>query len=170
MKTASLQRYAYTIFCDDLREEVGGKFSLMGIYRNILIPSAPLPISLPHFAAVVHFVEPATEEFKALTIRLYFPGQDENEPPAAQVDIAADQNTAPPETDVPLDRQVRSLAIPFRIAPLKLETAGRLRVRIERDGEVILAGTLQILGGPQETTASGGSSSATEKDSDGAAS
>ena len=50
--------YGYTIFCDDIREEVGGKFSYMGRYfTEMLIPGA-IPAVLPRLAAAVNFVFP----------------------------------------------------------------------------------------------------------------
>jgi hypothetical protein len=43
----------YTLFCDDVRLEVGNKLSLMGVFQNILVQH--LPISLIKFAVVNHW-------------------------------------------------------------------------------------------------------------------
>ncbi len=43
----------YTIFCDDVRLEVGNKLSLMGVFQNIMVQQ--LPISLIKFAIVNHW-------------------------------------------------------------------------------------------------------------------
>ncbi|HEX8138539.1 MAG TPA: hypothetical protein VF544_13310 [Pyrinomonadaceae bacterium] len=43
----------YTLFCDDVRLEVGNKLSLMGVFQNILVQQ--LPISLIKFAVVNHW-------------------------------------------------------------------------------------------------------------------
>lgn len=43
----------YTIFCDDVRLEVGNKLSLMGVFQNIMVPE--LPVSLMKFAVVTHW-------------------------------------------------------------------------------------------------------------------
>ena len=43
----------YTIFCDDVRLEVGNKLSLMGIFQNIMVQQ--LPVSLIKFAVVNHW-------------------------------------------------------------------------------------------------------------------
>lgn len=44
---------AYTIFCDDVRLEVGNKLSLMGVFQNIMVQQ--LPVSLIKFAVVNHW-------------------------------------------------------------------------------------------------------------------
>lgn len=43
----------YTLFCDDVRLEVGNKLSLMGVFQNIMVPQ--LPVSLIKFAVVSHW-------------------------------------------------------------------------------------------------------------------
>jgi hypothetical protein len=44
---------AYTIFCDDVRLEVGNKLSLIGVFQNMLVQQ--MPISLIKFAIVNHW-------------------------------------------------------------------------------------------------------------------
>jgi Family of unknown function (DUF6941) len=43
----------YTLFCDDVRLEVGNKLSLMGVFQNITVPQ--LPFALIKFAVVNHW-------------------------------------------------------------------------------------------------------------------
>ena len=43
----------YTIFCDDVRLEVGNKLSLMGVFQNIMVQQ--LPVALIKFAVVNHW-------------------------------------------------------------------------------------------------------------------
>jgi hypothetical protein len=43
----------FTIFCDDVRLEVGNKLSLMGVFQNIMVQQ--LPVSLIKFAVVNHW-------------------------------------------------------------------------------------------------------------------
>src|SRR6059058_2430903 len=44
---------AYTLFCDDVRLEVGNKLSYMGVFQNIVVPQ--LPVWLPKLAVVNHW-------------------------------------------------------------------------------------------------------------------
>ena len=43
----------YTLFCDDVRLEVGNKLSFMGVFQNIMVQQ--LPASLIKFAVVNHW-------------------------------------------------------------------------------------------------------------------
>jgi hypothetical protein len=43
----------YTLFCDDVRLEVGNKLSLMGVFQNIMVQQ--VPVSLIKFAVVNHW-------------------------------------------------------------------------------------------------------------------
>src|ERR1044072_890086 len=43
----------YTLFCDDVRLEVGNKLSLMGVFQNIMVQQ--LPVSLIKFAVINHW-------------------------------------------------------------------------------------------------------------------
>lgn len=43
----------YTLFCDDVRLEVGNKLSLMGVFQNIVVQQ--LPVSLIKFAVINHW-------------------------------------------------------------------------------------------------------------------
>ncbi len=43
----------YTLYCEDVRLEVGNKLSLMGVFQNILVQQ--LPVSLIKFAVINHW-------------------------------------------------------------------------------------------------------------------
>jgi hypothetical protein len=55
METAEDQKLelVYTLFCDDVRLEVGNKLSYMGVFQNIIVPQ--LPVWLPKLAVVNHW-------------------------------------------------------------------------------------------------------------------
>ena len=51
MKTIKIKpKLSYTLLCDDVRQELGGKFSLMGLFENIY--SGSFPAVHPRFAIV----------------------------------------------------------------------------------------------------------------------
>ncbi len=52
-KQGNKLRLIYTIYCDDVRLEVGNKLSLMGVFQNIMVQQ--LPVSLIKFAVVSHW-------------------------------------------------------------------------------------------------------------------
>ena len=43
----------YTLFCDDVRLEVGNKLSFMGVFQNIMVQQ--MPVSLIKFAVINHW-------------------------------------------------------------------------------------------------------------------
>ena len=51
--TAKKLELLYTLFCDDVRLEVGNKLSYMGVFQNIMVQQ--LPVSLIKFAVVNHW-------------------------------------------------------------------------------------------------------------------
>jgi hypothetical protein len=56
-------------FCDDVRQEIGNKFSLMGCYgTDLYVPS--FPITLPKLCAFVHVRTPREQPFERLALRL----------------------------------------------------------------------------------------------------
>lgn len=56
-------------FCDDVRQEIGNKFSLMGCYGTDLYVPA-FPITLPKLCVFVHVRTPREQPFERLTLRL----------------------------------------------------------------------------------------------------
>jgi hypothetical protein len=52
-KEAEKLQLLYTLFCDDVRLEVGNKLSFMGVFQNIMVQQ--LPVSLIKFAVVNHW-------------------------------------------------------------------------------------------------------------------
>src|SRR4051794_26127144 len=67
------RRVANCVFCDDVRQEVGNKLSLMGVYSTeILFPMAP-PIIYPKFAVVVWIISEVSDVPKKFSIRILVP-------------------------------------------------------------------------------------------------
>lgn len=50
---ANKLKLLYTLFCDDVRLEVGNKLSFMGVFQNIMVQQ--VPVSLIKFAVVNHW-------------------------------------------------------------------------------------------------------------------
>ena len=56
-------------FCDDVRQEIGNKFSLMGCYgADLYVPA--FPITLPKLCVFVIARTPREQPFERLTLRL----------------------------------------------------------------------------------------------------
>ena len=67
----------YTLFCDDVRLEVGNKLSYMGVFQSIVVPQ--LPVWLPKLAVVNHW---RGEGAHLSEVRILMPDVFDREPPA----------------------------------------------------------------------------------------
>ncbi len=72
--------YGYTIFCDDIREEAGGKHSFMGTYGGLMIIHVPFPATLVTFAVAVTILQKRKIFEPNLGLWIFLPGDSENEP------------------------------------------------------------------------------------------
>lgn len=62
----------YTLFCDDVRLEVGNKLSYMGVFQTIFVPQ--LPVWLPKLAVVNHW---RGEGAHLSEVRILMPNREE---------------------------------------------------------------------------------------------
>lgn len=62
-------RVVVTQFCDDIRHELGNKFSLMGCYLGGELIIDKLPAALPRLCAQVTAVAPLDQPFEKLTLQ-----------------------------------------------------------------------------------------------------
>ena len=63
-------RIVFADFCDDIRQEVGYKFSLMGCYSGEVIVDT-IPVMLPKLCASITAITPLDQPFINLTFRAY---------------------------------------------------------------------------------------------------
>ncbi|MEF8720204.1 MAG: hypothetical protein V5B35_11120 [Candidatus Accumulibacter necessarius] len=68
-------RFVHAVFCDDIRQELGEKVSLMGCYQGELLV-AEIPVLLPKLCAFVTVSTPLDRPIKSLKIRIM---QDDHE-------------------------------------------------------------------------------------------
>lgn len=145
--------YGYTIFCDDARQEIGGKVSLIGIYASTIdIPKAP-PFTLPKFCFSIHYMERPDESTEPVELRIYLPGEEEDAP-SFKVSLPIEQMRAirpPGETSYP--DQLMHMGINWIVAPLEIKDTGRIRVRAYRGDLEIKLGTIPVNAPASDRTA-----------------
>ena len=76
MATLKIAKNIHFIICDDIRQEVGNKISLMGIYDDLVVPK--IPILLRSFSAVI-FLQKLILPFDKIIITLKMPEGKINE-------------------------------------------------------------------------------------------
>ena len=62
-----MNRYAHAIFCDDIRQEVSGKTTMVGIYTGQLVASE-IPCVLPKICIALSLVTPIGRNFEEIIV------------------------------------------------------------------------------------------------------
>jgi hypothetical protein len=142
------ETYGYTIFCDDIRFEVGGKVTYVGVYSKTLFVGGEFPFTIPTLSMDVIFLQrkrifkPPTKFIVAL------PGETEENPSIAFELQAADiQKMIEAGKDIADDSLVR-LGGPLSFSNLVIQKAGALKVRAVQDDKFIRLGALQVVQHP----------------------
>ncbi len=132
--------FAITSFCDDIRYEVGGKHSLIGIYRDDMTFSGSFPLTIARLGVSVTYVEHPSLPVTDLDVLIFLPG-DSPEQPSFHTHMEAPKIDSSP--DATEDKQ-RLLNFHFILSPLILKEEGRIKVRLLSRGTRIRAGTLLV--------------------------
>lgn len=125
-------RFLTAIFCDDIRQEIGGKLSFMGCYQGeLIVPMAP--VALPKLCLYATIWTPKDRPFKSLMLRVV---QDDDKELArleipeeglAEVSLILDETAT---------RKSVSTAIVFSPFAIEKPTSLRLMATTE-EGEII---------------------------------
>ena len=135
-------RFVSTQFCDDIRQEAGNKFSLIGCYGPA-IHVQPVPSVLPKLCAMVKVYTPLHRPFQRLVVRLL-----RDDTPIAELAFPT-EGLAPAPTIRAGVRWQLFVAV-LLMSPFPVETACALRVEVETGEEVLSGGTTWIEAPPSE--------------------
>lgn len=143
----------YTVFCDDIRAEIGGKSTFVGVYDAVLNAHGEFPFLLPKFGMAIRYIEQRgifTDE--NVTLYIVMPGEDEQSPSIqTSMPISEMRNAIPrnPEGDPNAPRFLQAAAnIVF--APLVIPTPGTIKIRAHCGAEVAKLGSLLVIKAPQK--------------------
>lgn len=147
-----MRRFGYSIFCDDIRNEVGGKLSFIGCYSSVIFVTQKLPFVLPKFCIHSYVVTTAEDPFRSVSIRCYVPGHEE---PILDEKIETPQLPAQRlmaselEAGVSAPRQIVASAS-LVLSPFELSAPGLIRVRAVVDGatDELSLGALRVVAQP----------------------
>lgn len=136
--------FGYTIFCDDIRFEQGGKRSLIGVYHGELIVFANPPVALPRLALAIQYFERPEESAAPLEILVRASWADE--PLIKFTTDAVELRNAPRPIDPGKNQEdVRvGLVWNLNLTPLPLPQAGIIKVRALRGDLEVKLGSLLI--------------------------
>ena len=123
-----MTRFLSTVFCDDIRQEVGGKLSLIGVYNGVMyLPQ--FPATLPKLWILATYVVNRDDTPKSLKMRVY-----KNNEPMVDLDALPDylaQLANARDSGVPLpegSQRVISSRAHVCLSPLVLDGPCTLRI------------------------------------------
>lgn len=155
----------HTIFCDDIRAERSGQFTLVGVYTSGIVVHSSFPATVPKFGLSINLMEPralaAVRDFP-VTLQIYLPGDSEPpykaeiQPPSQEILKAMfDQYQEIPQIDgEEPDPHVTSL-LNLTITSMVLRGPGVIRVRLRYGGQNIKCGGLSVTASPRQTSTVG---------------
>lgn len=133
----SADRYVAVYFCDDVRQEVGNKFSLMGCYSGDLLVEK-LPAALPKLCAEVRVVTSIERPLEKAVIRAYI-----NDEVLAELELPVqDAKQSLPVPDEFCTRLTMRAIMNF--TPFLIEKEGVLRIDVETEDGVLKGGRLRL--------------------------
>ncbi len=136
----STERNIFCMFADDIRHEVNGKISLIGMYQGGMNIGSSLPAVLPQLVITAYINTPVDHPFKEISIDLRLNEQvlqTLSPPPEAVQDM---QDSTPPFADT---RMITMMMV-LKLQPFNVTEEGRLFVRAKIDGDVLEGNALRI--------------------------
>lgn len=137
MKERTLSGY----FCDDIRQEVDGKMSLIGCYGpEMVVPS--FPVTLSKLCAVVKVCsrDGLFEKLRVMVLK----GDDEIAAAEIPQVALAQMKKASDESQDPIKDVQHTIAVNFVMSPVTIDSPVALRVRALADGQLIKGLSLKV--------------------------
>src|SRR5260370_3780201 len=157
-----LEPNGFTIFCEDSREEVNGKLSLIGCYgADLRILGGQFPILLPKLGFHITVRLPIDAPNLPLKILVYLPGQRDDQPTLTTDATIPDELIAEHESkprDAKRDALIgseltfRGIRQHFVLSPVPITEEGLIRVRVVYGDTRIRAGVLKIIAEKETAT------------------
>jgi|HubBroStandDraft_6_1064221.scaffolds.fasta_scaffold319617_2 hypothetical protein len=153
MRTTPLP-FGNVIFCDDIRQEAGGKLSLMGIYHSDMVFAAgtTFPLMLPKLGVLMTWFESAATPdddlmFKIGLRRLETDPEAEDDHPLGEITLNTKEAKAAAASGRDLSgAYVRAhLSHTIVFSPCLIPFPGLLRVRVVTGGEVWGLGAINVV-------------------------
>jgi len=131
-----ITRHVETLFCDDIRHEMGGKLSFIGVYSGGLFVHA-FPATLPKLCLSVRIVTPADEPLRSLKLRVLKDDEVLQEIAMDDEQLAAFSDAAEDMTEEQRKERVQTAQFILVFSPIQFEGPCTLRVRVQtEDGEL----------------------------------
>lgn len=130
-----MNRHVQTIFCDDIRHELGGKLSYIGVYSgHLFVPT--FPVTLPKLCLSLSVITPASQPFQKLELRIFKDDEQIAEGILEEAHLSEMiEATADESGNSAADERVQVLNALFMFSPFQIDGPCRLRVRAVTESE-----------------------------------
>jgi hypothetical protein len=147
--------YGHTIFCDDIRAEVGGKLTFVGVYAAPMLAPA-FPFVLPKLALNISYFQ-ITSNIMPFQFLVFLPGDPDDKP---TVTVGVDEKSfntvmhqaADVATQAGIAMNYAAVHVQFSLNGMNITQSGVILVRATRGDKQIRLGSLLILPQPQPAT------------------
>lgn len=145
--------YGYSLFCDDVRDEVSGKVTYVGVYRSQMYIHGEFPAMLSKLAIVVTLFELMDDAAAAppkLTLQIHLPGEAgdapffEQELDLLEIRRKLEEIRRPPPADADGDRFAMA-NYNCLFSPVMIKQPGMIRVRAIYGDKTLRLGSLEVL-------------------------
>lgn len=137
------KRFVHSLYCDDVRNEIGGKTTIVGIYGNELNVSAPENgdvVTLAKLCVAVTVQTPKEQPFLTLRLKLF-----KDDEVIQQIEVPSkDLVEAAATTEENEQKNFHTFTALFVAQPFPIASSFLLRVHAETESEEIMASALKV--------------------------
>lgn len=146
----------HVTFCDDIRDEVNGKHSIIGTYGSEMIVYGEAPVRIPTLAILISYRDDPDTLPKKITLRITREGTETEvmlEAEIAMPELPPELNFALTEDD-PDSKAFAELRTVARYAGMELTENCKIKVRVHIGDDEVRLGTLRVRLAPLPSTQS----------------
>jgi hypothetical protein len=148
--------WGYTLFCDDIREEIGNKLTYVGTYGGRIVCDE-FPFVLPKIALGIVYYQRCNKVVLPIRYWIFLPGDTEEKPSIVQDHPYEKSRVAVKDANALAARLGTNAVFTATYSQLSLVNVtirqpGLVMVRAVREDELIRLGTLEIALAPDRAT------------------
>jgi hypothetical protein len=144
--------FGYTIFCDDIRVEIGNKITYVGSYSGRMVVHGQFPVVIPKLCLAVIYFQRRSKVILPVRINILLPG-DTEERPSIHAEMPEDASRQAIESARELAERMGTEAsssyttalMQFALSPLSLLQPGLMKVRAVRGEDLVRLGSMEIV-------------------------
>ncbi len=138
-----IPRHVETLFCDDIRHEISGKLSYIGVYSGgLFVPT--FPVTLPKLCLSVKIVTPAEELLRSLSLRVLKDEETLQEIALDEKQLAAASESAEEMTEEQKKERVHVAQFVLVFSPIQFEEPCILRIRVQTEDSELRGVSLKV--------------------------